>query len=146
MPTVATSTHLVVQSDNCDWLYGRPLATELTLKTTFPCPEEFVTPIGWAASCNPQPALLASFAFAHSERKNFPPTPNPDTVTSTLCPFTKLVDGVITTLGLCVVRAGTKVVDESPVGGVEAPGSAVFELPQAASKALKSEMGTISLR
>lgn len=35
-PRVATSTQLVVQGDNLDWLYGLALAKELTVKIAFP--------------------------------------------------------------------------------------------------------------
>lgn len=104
-----------------------------------------MTPIGWAASCNPHPSLFASLTLAHSERKNFPPTPKPDTVTSTFCPLIKLAEGVTLTFGLCAARAATKLVEEldPELCWFEAFGSAAVLLPHAPTSTPSSDIGII---
>ena len=83
-------------------------ASVVTVKGNEPRPLLLVIPKGWAASWWPQPALFESDALAHSERKNFPPDPNPVTDTVTFWPFLRLREGVTVTLGSGAYMAGVR--------------------------------------
>lgn len=83
-PSVATITQARTQGRTIADVKGALAATERTSKGADPARSSPVTRKGCAASCDPQPRLVATAAEAHSDSHTFPPTAKPVTSTSTI--------------------------------------------------------------